>query len=111
MVLVATDVAARGLDVPAVAHVVNFDLPVSKDDFDSYVHRIGRTGRAGNLGVATSFYVPGYDPKVDCAGPNQHLPFKLGLPHRRQAMLGIRDNGFQALRHWNDFEAQQQILH
>jgi len=61
-VLVATDVAARGLDVPEVAHVVQFDLPVG-DDFDSYVHRIGRTGRAGHKGRATSLYVHGYDPK------------------------------------------------
>ena len=62
-VLVATDVAARGLDVPGITHVIQFDLPVSKDDFDSYVHRIGRTGRAGRLGVATSFFVPGMDAK------------------------------------------------
>ena len=63
-VLVATDVAARGLDIPGVDHVVNFDLGSTDDDFDSYVHRIGRTGRAGNTGIATSFYVPGTDPKV-----------------------------------------------
>lgn len=50
--IVATDVASRGLDIPNVAHVVNFDLP---NDIDSYVHRIGRTGRAGNTGIATSF--------------------------------------------------------
>lgn len=62
-VLVATDVAARGLDVADVAQVVQFDLPVSKDEFDSYVHRIGRTGRAGNQGVATAFFVPGSDNK------------------------------------------------
>lgn len=62
-VLVATDVAARGLDVPNIAHVIQFDLPVSKDDFDNYVHRIGRTGRAGRLGIATSLYVPGMDAK------------------------------------------------
>jgi len=62
-VLVATDVAARGIDVSGVAHVVNFDLPNSPDDFDSYVHRIGRTGRAGHEGRATSFFVPGNDPK------------------------------------------------
>ena len=62
-VLVATDVAARGLDVPEVGHVVQFDLPVG-DDFDSYVHRIGRTGRAGHKGRATSLYVHGYDPKT-----------------------------------------------
>jgi ATP-dependent RNA helicase DDX3X len=46
-VLVATDVAARGLDLPDVTAVINFDLPTDGRDFDSYVHRIGRTGRAG----------------------------------------------------------------
>lgn len=52
-VLVATSVAARGLDIPEVMHVVNYDLPSS---IDEYVHRIGRTGRCGNLGKATSFF-------------------------------------------------------
>lgn len=65
-VLVATDVAARGLDIRGVEHVVNFDLASTPDEFDSYVHRIGRTGRAGNEGLATSFYVPGYEAKVGC---------------------------------------------
>ncbi|HEY9677770.1 MAG TPA: DEAD/DEAH box helicase [Drouetiella sp.] len=51
-ILVATDVAARGLDIPAISHVINYDLPDSPDD---YVHRIGRTGRAGRSGVAFSF--------------------------------------------------------
>merc|ERR1712050_812081 len=51
-VLVATDVAARGLDIPNIALVVNFDMP---KQFDSYVHRIGRTGRAGRKGVAVAF--------------------------------------------------------
>ena len=63
-VLVATDVAARGLDVAGVEHVINMDLPNASDDFDSYVHRIGRTGRAGHVGLATSLYVPGDDAKV-----------------------------------------------
>eukprot|EP00600_Ochromonadales_sp_CCMP1393_P005763 CAMPEP_0174955638 /NCGR_PEP_ID=MMETSP0004_2-20121128/1091_1 /TAXON_ID=420556 /ORGANISM="Ochromonas sp., Strain CCMP1393" /LENGTH=1031 /DNA_ID=CAMNT_0016203585 /DNA_START=104 /DNA_END=3199 /DNA_ORIENTATION=- len=58
-ILVATDVAARGLDIPAVTHVIQFDLPLSADDFDVYVHRIGRTGRAGNTGLATALFVPG----------------------------------------------------
>lgn len=58
-ILVATDVAARGLDVPAVTHVIQFDMPLSPEDFDVYVHRIGRTGRAGMSGLATSFFVPG----------------------------------------------------
>jgi len=58
-ILVATDVAARGLDVPEVTHVIQFDLPISTDDFDVYIHRIGRTGRAGKQGMATALYVPG----------------------------------------------------
>lgn len=49
----ATAVAARGLDIPHVKHVINFDLP---SDIEEYVHRIGRTGRMGNLGLATSFF-------------------------------------------------------
>jgi ATP-dependent RNA helicase RhlE len=54
-ILVATDIAARGLDIPLLPHVVNFDLPNIPED---YVHRIGRTGRAGADGVAISFVSP-----------------------------------------------------
>ncbi|RZU40908.1 DEAD/DEAH box helicase [Edaphobacter modestus] len=54
-VLVATDVAARGIDISDIAHVVNYDIPNASDDF---VHRIGRTGRAGAKGVATTFVMP-----------------------------------------------------
>ncbi|XP_055362880.1 probable ATP-dependent RNA helicase DDX4 isoform X2 [Betta splendens] len=57
-VLVATSVAARGLDIPDVQHVINFDLP---NNIDEYVHRIGRTGRCGNTGRAVSFYEPETD--------------------------------------------------
>lgn len=53
--LVATDVAARGIDVMGVSHVINFDLPRFAED---YIHRIGRTGRAGTLGTAISFVLP-----------------------------------------------------
>ena len=51
-ILVATDVAGRGLDIPGVMHVINYDMP---SDIDRYCHRIGRTGRAGKEGKATSF--------------------------------------------------------
>src|SRR6188768_560741 len=53
--LVASDVAARGLDIPAVSHIFNFDVPHHPDD---YVHRIGRTGRAGRLGTAITIVAP-----------------------------------------------------
>ncbi|NBV07114.1 MAG: DEAD/DEAH box helicase [Proteobacteria bacterium] len=54
-VLIATDIAARGIDVPAISHVINFDIPM---DPESYVHRIGRTARAGRQGIAISFCDP-----------------------------------------------------
>merc|ERR1719435_121153 len=63
-ILVATAVAARGLDIPGVMHVVNYDMPT---EVDEYVHRIGRTGRVGNLGKATSFFDEEHD--ADVAGP------------------------------------------
>lgn len=52
-IMIATAVAARGLDIPNIKHVINYELP---RDIDEYVHRIGRTGRVGNLGVSTSFF-------------------------------------------------------
>ena len=55
LVLVATDIAARGLDIDRISHVVNFDLP---NDAEGYIHRIGRTGRAGATGTAISFCDP-----------------------------------------------------
>ncbi len=51
-ILVATDVAARGLDIPDVSHVINYEIPQT---YDTYVHRIGRTGRAGKKGIALTF--------------------------------------------------------
>lgn len=54
-ILIATDVAARGIDINNITHVINFDIP---QDPESYVHRIGRTGRAGNTGVAMTFITP-----------------------------------------------------
>ena len=60
-VLVATDVAARGIDVQAISHAINYDLPMQPED---YVHRIGRTGRAGRDGLAYTLAVHGERPKV-----------------------------------------------
>ena len=60
--------ASRGLDLPAVTAVINFDLPTDGRDFDAYVHRIGRTGRAGRKGLALSLYHPGFN-KYEGNGP------------------------------------------
>ncbi len=60
-ILVATDIAARGIDVPGISHVVNFDLP---DEAESYVHRIGRTGRNGQDGVAVTLVDPAENAKL-----------------------------------------------
>lgn len=51
-VMIATDVAARGIDIPDVTHVINYDLPST---YDTYIHRIGRTGRGEKFGVAFTF--------------------------------------------------------
>jgi superfamily II DNA/RNA helicase len=61
-ILVASDVAARGLDIPAVSHVVNFDVPIHSED---YVHRIGRTGRAGRSGKALTIALPHEEKHVE----------------------------------------------
>jgi len=74
-VLVATAVAARGLDIPGVMHVVNYDMP---SEVDEYVHRIGRTGRVGNTGKATSFYDDEHD--ADVAGALVEMLTKNEIP-------------------------------
>jgi ATP-dependent RNA helicase RhlE len=68
--LVATDVAARGIDVTGVTHVINFDAP---PDRDSYLHRVGRTGRAGRTGAGVSFVLP------DQARDMRRIAVDLGL--------------------------------
>jgi ATP-dependent RNA helicase RhlE len=60
-VLVATDIASRGIDVEGISHVINYDFPLHAED---YVHRIGRTGRAGEVGDAISFVTPDDEPSV-----------------------------------------------
>lgn len=78
-ILVASDLAARGLDVEGVTHVINYDIP---HDVDWYVHRIGRTGRAGNDGVAITLYTP---EEVKWL---RNIETKLGLLMERQNLEG-----------------------
>jgi superfamily II DNA/RNA helicase len=79
-ILVASDVAARGLDVPSVSHVFNFDVPIHADD---YVHRIGRTGRAGRTGQAYMLSTPKDAKYVDV------IEKLTGKPMARREMLDI----------------------
>jgi ATP-dependent RNA helicase RhlE len=123
-VLVATDVAARGLDIPDLPLVINFDLPMVAED---YVHRIGRTGRNGSTGEALSLVshdeggllrqiqhvlkkdvemvvVPGYEPsrpiRLDVAIPNPRNNAGAGRPPRNNAPRGgARPHGQPAPRH------------
>jgi superfamily II DNA/RNA helicase len=71
--LVATDVAARGIDVTGISHVINFDPPA---DRDAYVHRIGRTGRAGQTGIGITFVA------LDERREMSALAGELGIEHR-----------------------------
>ena len=95
--LVATDVAARGIDVEDITHVINFDAP---EDRDSYVHRTGRTGRAGASGVAASFILPDQDHEMAKVAKDLglHREFAEGRPAGRPAPQGQR-NGHAARKH------------
>jgi ATP-dependent RNA helicase RhlE len=78
-VLVATDVAARGIDVQGVTHVVNYDMPVEPD---SYIHRIGRTGRAGANGIAISFCTP--EEQDNLRAVEKHIGIKLQVANPKE---------------------------
>lgn len=83
-ILVATDVAARGLDISGVSHVYNFDIP---QDTESYTHRIGRTGRAGKKGIAVTFVNPiemDYIRQIEQT--NDRRMRALRPPHRKEVL-------------------------
>ncbi|WP_269799431.1 DEAD/DEAH box helicase [Bacillus sp. FJAT-44742] len=95
-ILVATDVAARGLDVTGVTHVYNFDLP---QDSESYVHRIGRTGRAGEKGVAFTFVTPReMEHLKDIEATTKSKMKRQSLPTYAEAMAGRYQQAIEQLR-------------
>jgi len=96
-ILVATDVAARGIDVNDIAYVVNYDLPNSTEDF---VHRIGRTGRAGKKGVATSFVMP--QEKSDARKLERELKIKFDWQEADKNIEKEERNKPLDLNHSND---------
>jgi len=81
-ILIATDVAARGLDVPRISHVVNYDIPY---DVEAYIHRIGRTGRAGRKGMAITFVTARENRLLDAIERATRSPIEsLDVPGREQ---------------------------
>jgi superfamily II DNA/RNA helicase len=122
--LVASDVAARGLDIPDVSHVYNFDVPIHPDD---YVHRIGRTGRAGRSGAAITIVAGSNDAKAVAAIEKltgQPIPFMEGFSsapqdhapetapreqrdHQRQERHGRRGGRHADNRRGNDRQASE----
>jgi ATP-dependent RNA helicase DDX23/PRP28 len=93
-ILVATDVAGRGLDIPDVSHVINYDVP---NKISNYCHRIGRTGRAGKYGTAISFVTDAdtevmYDLKCYLESTGTPVPHMLAKHPAAQAPLGSRDD-------------------
>ncbi len=94
-ILIATDVAARGLDISGVSHVYNFDIP---QDPESYVHRIGRTGRAGKSGIAVTFVTPremGYLRIVEETTKKRMTPLR--PPSTEEALAGQQEVAMQNL--------------
>ncbi len=94
--LVATDVAARGLDISGVTHVYNYDIP---QDPDSYAHRIGRTGRAGHKGVSVTFVTPNeieYLHTIEDLTKKRMLPMK--PPTAEEALMGQISSGLETIK-------------
>jgi ATP-dependent RNA helicase DeaD len=91
-IIVATDVAARGLDVKRISHVVNYDIPY---DTGTYIHRIGRTGRAGRTGTATLFVTPRERRMLDAIKKvTGHPIYEMQLPSPQQ----IRDRRIERFK-------------
>ena len=101
-ILVATDVAARGIDVQDLTHVVNYSLP---HDPESYVHRIGRTGRAGKEGIAISLVSPGDRRKLDVIKKITKADIEKGTLPSREEVLKARLKA--VYRQISEFEANQ----
>jgi ATP-dependent RNA helicase DeaD len=102
--LVATDVAARGLDVEGVTHVFNYDIP---EDSESYVHRIGRTGRAGMTGLAVTFYTSNSRPLLDTIEKELNITIKKQIQERSDDQQTKRGQNNRSSRQENNRQERQ----
>lgn len=106
-ILVATDVAARGLDISGVSHVYNFDIP---QDTESYTHRIGRTGRAGKHGIAVTFVNPiemDYIRQIEQM--NRRQMRALRPPHRKEVLKAREDEIKSKVQSWMDAAKEPRV--
>ncbi|CAM3191378.1 degradosome RNA helicase CshA [Staphylococcus argensis] len=106
-ILVATDVAARGLDISGVSHVYNFDIP---QDTESYTHRIGRTGRAGKEGIAVTFVNPiemDYIRQIEQT--NERQMRALRPPHRKEVLRAREKDIKDKVQNWMEREREPRL--
>ncbi|GEQ03921.1 MULTISPECIES: degradosome RNA helicase CshA [Staphylococcus] len=106
-ILVATDVAARGLDISGVSHVYNFDIP---QDTESYTHRIGRTGRAGKKGVAITFVNPiemDYIRQIEQTNKRQMTALR--PPHRKEVLKAREDDIKGKVQNWMSRDSEPRL--
>ncbi|MCE5746897.1 DEAD/DEAH box helicase [Staphylococcus pseudintermedius] len=106
-ILVATDVAARGLDISGVSHVYNFDIP---QDTESYTHRIGRTGRAGKHGIAVTFVNPiemDYIRQIEQT--NRRQMRALRPPYRKEVLKAREDEIKSKVQSWMDAAKEPRV--
>lgn len=102
-ILIATDVASRGLDVKDIKYVINYDMPHQIED---YVHRIGRTGRAGTEGSAYSFFTAAKNGGMAADLVNMIKQAGQEVDPDLQEMAGRRSHGQSKFRRWGSFPRQ-----
>ncbi|AGI27077.1 Cold-shock DEAD box protein A [Candidatus Portiera aleyrodidarum] len=110
-ILVATDIAARGLDLPSITHVINYDIP---NDKEAYIHRIGRTGRAGRTGIAITFVNRSELRKIKwlekAIGQKMEIPNEKALINHRDRIFKNRATAILASRNYNQRDLVQELV-